>query len=167
MTEIYRNWAAAEATEPISVIASGGTQMSQALRLAVKTLDEKIAMYNSVGITVNRPQIILVTDGEANDDITEVAAEIKTRSNEFKLWMLGVPGYNKKTAAMLTEGKRIFEMTEGSNISDFIEESFSYLSDVAIEGSVSAPGTKYTVKSNIGLSGSHCRVPDLTDWINN
>ena len=166
-TEIYRNWAAAESIEPISVEAGGGTQMTQALRLAVKTLDEKMTMYNSAGITINKPKIILVTDGKANDDITEVASEIKARSEEFKLWVLAVPGYNKKTAAMLTEGRRIFEMAEDSDITEFFEESFLFFSILSIRGSTSAPGTNYTVDSNIGQSGSHCRVPNLDDWLNN
>ena len=52
------------------IIASGQTPMGQAVALALKAIDERLEQYKDYGVTKFKPWLILISDGEATDDIS-------------------------------------------------------------------------------------------------
>lgn len=96
------------------------------------------------------PYLILITDGYGGD-VTEIAEVIKQRTAEhkMKLWVLAVKGYDEKTVAQLTDGKRVFELVneDGYDLTEF----FDYMAVSVKVVSTSAPGQDtVSVKHNIG-----------------
>ena len=165
MPEVAQNWRPINTAEKISLTASGGTNLSDALELATSMLKERCHLYEDAGISVKMPYIVLITDGYGGD-VTDVAEVIRQRTAEkkLKLWTLCVDGYDKATIAKLSGGKRVFELTDPAF--DF-SEFFDFMGESIKVVSTSAPGAEITVKSNIGQEGSTCVVPDLSDWLNN
>lgn len=163
---IEQNWRPITEMNQVNFVAGGGTNISAALEKGVEMLRERGHLYEDVGIEVKMPYLILITDGYGGD-VTEIAKVIKQRTAErkMKLWVLAVNGYDKKTVAQLTDGKRVFELVDedGYDFSEFFD--FMAVSVKAV--STSAPGQDtVSVKSDIGREGSNCRVPDLDAWLN-
>lgn len=163
---VEQNWRPITEMNQVNFVAGGGTNISAALNKGVEMLRERGHLYEDVGIEVKMPYLILITDGYGGD-VTEIAKVIKQRTDErkMKLWVLAVKGYDKKSVAELTDGKRVFELVneDGYDFSEFFD--FMAVSVKAV--STSAPGQDtVSVKSNIGSEGSTCRVPDLDAWLN-
>lgn len=163
---IEQNWRPITEMNQVNFVAGGGTNISAALEKGVEMLRERGHLYEDVGIEVKMPYLILITDGYGGD-VTEIAKVIKQRTadRKMKLWVLAVKGYDKESAAQLTDGKRVFELVneDGYDFSEFFD--FMAVSVKAV--STSAPGQDtVSVKSNIGREGSTCRVPDLDAWLN-
>lgn len=163
---IEQNWRPITEMNQVNFVAGGGTNISAALEKGVEMLRERGHLYEDVGIEVKMPYLILITDGYGGD-VTEIAKVIKQRTadHKMKLWVLAVKGYDKKSVAQLTDGKRVFELVneDGYDFSEFFD--FMAVSVKAV--STSAPGQDtVSVKSDIGREGSTCRVPDLDAWLN-
>lgn len=163
---IEQNWRPVTEMNQVNFIAGGGTNIPAALEKSVEMLRERGHLYEDVGIEVKMPYLILITDGYGGD-VTEIAKVIKQRTadHKMKLWVLAVKGYDKKTVAQLTDGKRVFELVneDGYDFTEFFD--FMAVSVKAV--STSAPGQDtVSVKSDIGREGSTCRVPDLDAWLN-
>ena len=154
-------------TEMRKVELSAGTNMSAALRKAVDKLRERGHLYENNGIEVRMPYLIILTDG-MGDNIDQIAEEIRDRTNSKKMlpWFLGVNGYDKTTAGMITEGKRVFELTDenGYDFTDFFK-----VMEVSIKAvSTSAPGAKPVIKDEENpLNQKDCgvRVVNIDDWL--
>lgn len=163
---IEQNWRPITEMNQVNFVAGGGTNISAALEKGVEMLRERGHLYEDVGIEVKMPYLILITDGYGGD-VTEIAKVIKQRTadHKMKLWVLAVKGYDKRSVAQLTDGKRVFELVneDGYDFSEFFD--FMAVSVKAV--STSAPGQDtVSVKSDIGREGSTCRVPDLDAWLN-
>lgn len=163
---IEQNWRPITEMNQVNFVAGGGTNISAALEKGVEMLRDRGHLYEDVGIEVKMPYLILITDGYGGD-VTKIAKVIKQRTadRKMKLWVLAVKGYDKKSVAQLTDGKRVFELVneDGYDFSEFFD--FMAVSVKAV--STSAPGQDtVSVKSNIGREGSTCRVPDLDAWLN-
>ncbi len=163
---IEQNWRPITEMNPVDFAAGGGTNIPAALEKGVEMLRERGHLYEDIGIEVKMPYLILITDGYGGD-VTEIAKVIKQRTadRKMKLWVLAVKGYDKKSVAQLTDGKRVFELVneDGYDFSEFFD--FMAVSVKAV--STSAPGQDtVSVKSSIGREGSTCRVPDLDAWLN-
>lgn len=163
---IEQNWRPITEMSKVNFVAGGGTNISAALEKGVDMLRERGHLYEDVGIEVRMPYLILITDGYGGD-VTEIANKIKRRTAEhkMKLWVLAVKGYDEKTVAQLTDGKRVFELVDGDGY-DFTE-FFDFMA-VSIKA-VSTSATdqdRISVETNIGRKGSNCRVPDLDAWLN-
>ena len=151
----------------VELSAGGGTNMSAALRKAVDKLRERGHLYENNGIEVRMPYLIILTDG-MGDNIDQIAEEIRDRTNSKKMlpWFLGVNGYDKTTAGMITEGKRVFELTDenGYDFTDFFK-----VMEVSIKAvSTSAPGAKPVIKDEENpLNQKDCgvRVVNIDDWL--
>ena len=119
---VLQDWCPITEMRKVELSAGGGTNMSAALRKAVDKLRERGHLYENNGIEVRMPYLIILTDG-MGDNIDQIAEEIRDRTNSKKMlpWFLGVNGYDKTTAGMITEGKRVFELTDekGYDFTDF------------------------------------------------
>ncbi|MGI5884535.1 MAG: vWA domain-containing protein [Candidatus Spyradocola sp.] len=163
---VLQNWRPVDRMEEVHLVADGWTDLSAALKMGVDMLRERSHVYQDIGLEVKMPYLILVTDC-CGGDVSEIASVIQRRTKEHKmqLWVLAVQGYDKKTAAVLTNGERIFELKDESDF-DF-SEFFNLMKISAKAISASAPGqNRVTVKSDIGGPNSNMRVPDLDAWMN-
>ena len=141
--------------------------MSAALREAVDKLKERGHLYEENGIEVRMPYLIILTDGKG-DNIDKIAEEIRERTNSKKMlpWFLGISGYDKETAAKITEGKRVFELVDekGYDFTDFFR-----VMEVSIKAvSTSAPGAKPVIKEEenpLNQEGCGVKVVNIDDWL--
>ena len=164
---VLQDWCPITEMRKVELSAGGGTNMSAALRKAVDKLRERGHLYENNGIEVRMPYLIILTDG-MGDNIDQIAEEIRDRTNSKKMlpWFLGVNGYDKTTAGMITEGKRVFELTDenGYDFTDFFK-----VMGVSIKAvSTSAPGAKPVIKDEENpLNQKDCgvRVVNIDDWL--
>ena len=164
---VLQDWCPITEMRKVELSAGGGTNMSAALRKAVDKLRERGHLYENNGIEVRMPYLINLTDG-MGDNIDQIAEEIRDRTNSKKMlpWFLGVNGYDKTTAGMITEGKRVFELTDenGYDFTDFFK-----VMEVSIKAvSTSAPGAKPVIKDEENpLNQKDCgvRVVNIDDWL--
>lgn len=70
--------------------ATGNTPLGEALELASRELRERRKLYKSKGISSYKPWIVLMTDGEPNDDWEESARAMRTMGEERKLQYIGI-----------------------------------------------------------------------------
>lgn len=164
---VLQDWCPITEMRKVELSAGGGTNMSAALRKAVDKLRERGHLYENNGIELRMPYLIILTDG-MGDNIDQIAEEIRDRTNSKKMlpWFLGVNGYDKNTAGMITEGKRVFELTDenGYDFTDFFK-----VMEVSIKAvSTSAPGAKPVIKDEENpLNQKNCgvRVVNIDDWL--
>ena len=113
------------------------------------------------------PYLIMITDG-MGDNIDKVAEELRhrTETRRVRPWFLGVKGYDRKTAAKITSGERVFELTDenGFDFTDFFK-----VMEVSIKAvSLSAPGERPVIKDEDNpLMKEDCgvKVVKLDDWL--
>ena len=152
--------------QPVQFTAGGGTNISAALEMAISKTRERCKLYVDNGIEIKMPYIILITDGDGGD-VTEIAEIIKKRTADKKmqLWVLAVKGYDKKTVAKLTEGKRVFELVDevGYDFTEFFD--FMAISIKAV--STSSTDQHIHVDNPLEKEDTNLKVPDLDDWLNN
>ena len=165
---LVQDWRPANEMQPLELQAGGMTNLSAALEFSIAKLKERGHLYHKTGIDVKMPYLILITDGYGGD-VTEVAKIIKQRTEERKmqLWILAVKGYDEKTVAVLSEGKRVFELVyeDGYDFSEFF--NFMTVSIKAV--SQSAPGERIKVSDEdnpLKKEDSNLKVPDLNSWLN-
>lgn len=123
--------------EPVHMHADGCTSMGAGINLAIDLVKERTRLYAQLGTPRYAPWIIMITDGDPTDDITEAARRIKEEESKgthgkLKFWSIGVPGYNLKTLAQLSQERRIIELA-GYNF----EGIFNWISDSMVTISVS------------------------------
>jgi len=70
--------------------ASGGTPLGEALTLATKELKERRRLYKSKGISSYKPWVVLMSDGEPNDDWEEPAKAMRSLGEQRKLQYIGI-----------------------------------------------------------------------------
>lgn len=64
---------------------SGGTPMGQAVELALKQISDNRAKYESYGISSFKPWLIIMSDGAADDDITNAALKVRNLLQKRRL----------------------------------------------------------------------------------
>lgn len=162
---VVQDWRPISKMDPLSFYAGGGTDLSLALNTAITKMRERTNLYKMQGIECKTPYLILVSDGYGGD-VTEVSELIKERTDDkkMKLWTLCVQGYDAKTIASLTEGKRVFELKDsiGFDFTDFFD--FMAVSVKAV--STSAPGEFIHVENPLENPDTNLQVPDLDEWLN-
>ncbi len=75
---------------PPQLDANGGTPLGEALTLATRELKERRRLYKSKGISSYKPWVILMTDGEPNDDWEEPAKAMRSLGEQRKLQYIGI-----------------------------------------------------------------------------
>jgi len=70
--------------------AEGYTPLGEALTLASKELKDRRRLYKSKGISSYKPWVILMSDGEPNDEWEEPAKAMRTLGEQRKLQYIGI-----------------------------------------------------------------------------
>ena len=128
-----------EYMEPVSLNASGGTDMNDGLKTAIDMVVERGRFYRRSGTQPYCPWIVMITDGYPSNSIDNVAEEILSLDNQDKLrlWSLAVKGADTKLLNKLGHGKRVLEL-EGYDFSKF----FDWVNKSMRSISESSPGEK-------------------------
>lgn len=94
--------------------ASGLTPMGEGLLKAAEITNERRRLYNANGVMTFKPWIFMITDGEPTDSIESAKQELmKLQDNDkLKLWILGIPGYDKEPLKGLTKDGLILELRD-------------------------------------------------------
>lgn len=91
--EMIQDFVIAADFKPPHLVANGTTAMGQAMDIAVAALDDRKAIYRTSGVKYFRPWIWLMSDGGANDDGWEAAADraiAAENSKKVKVFAVGI-----------------------------------------------------------------------------
>ena len=135
--EIAQDFVPIEYMTPAHLKAQGGTNFTKPIREALKMTDERSRFYRRSGTEPYKPWVILVTDGEPLDDITEVAQEVTEMQNAGKVRFiaLGVGDYNSAALKKLTDVVFRMDGTDFTSFFDWVGKSMRSVSQ-------SSPGEK-------------------------
>lgn len=160
---VIQNWRPVSEMNNVNLSATGGTNITAALEGSIEKIRERL--YEEDNVSYRVPWIILISDGYGGD-VTEIGKKMKhrTETKRSKLWFLGAPGYDKETAAKLTDGKRVFELKDEAGY-DFTQ-FFDFMSKSLVVLSTSAPGTRVHVDDPTEEPGATMRKANLDDWLN-
>ncbi|MCS7072920.1 MAG: VWA domain-containing protein [Bacteroidia bacterium] len=91
---------------PTPVLEAGGsTRLVDGVRAAIRKVDERKNYDQTHGINYYRPFIILMTDGEPDDDqdVKGLATEIRqgAEAKQYTFWAIGSEGYNHSILASI------------------------------------------------------------------
>ena len=75
---------------PPRLEADGGTPLGEALALAERELKERRRLYRNKGISSYKPWVILMTDGQPNDDWREAARSMRSQGEQKRLQYIGI-----------------------------------------------------------------------------
>ena len=124
--------------------ARGNTNMKEALELATSMARERTHIYKHANIEAYKPWIILMTDGEPNggiDEIAPAATALKQREADGKVHVFAVgmgPGFNKNVLTSITD--KCFAISDWN-----FEEFFTWLGKSVAMVSTSSPGDKKAI----------------------
>ena len=148
----------------------GGTNLSGALSFAKDKIREDTNLLGEIGVPeIKKPYVIILSDGYGGN-IDQISAEYRERTRVGKMlpWFLGVPGYDKESAAKIMGERPIFELVDenGFDFTDF----FDFMTVSIKAASTSAPGAKVHIKDEENpFKKENCNVklaeinPD--DWL--
>lgn len=127
--------------------ANGMTPMGGALSMAFKDLKERKNEYRRLGIPYYQPWIVLMTDGQPNDDWEEEARKVRKNAKEKKLVFLGVgvgDDVDMDTLKEICPANFPPKKLDGLKFSDFFEwlsQSLSGVSRSSVGDTVPLPPT--------------------------
>ena len=113
--------------------------MGEGLLKAAEITNERRRLYNTEGVMSFKPWIFMITDGEPSDNIESAKQELMKLQNsgKLKLWILGIPGYNKEPLKGLTKDDLILELRDF----DFdLKTALNWVNKSMANVSHSAPG---------------------------
>ena len=130
--EVKRVWefSTVDQFEPPTLTASGGTHTGAALQEALRMLQERKALYDSIPVPRYRPWLMLITDGEPAGEseafLQQVAREVvdAQTSKRVAFFAIGVEGANLQKLQMFCGPKRGPAMLSGLKF----QELFQWLS---------------------------------------
>lgn len=162
---VIQEWRPVSEMNDVNLEADGNTNITAALEGAIEKLRERTDLAYEQGIEIRVPWVILFSDGYGGD-VTEVSEVMRHRNdtNRCRLWFLGAEGYDKETAAKLTDGKRVFESTspDGFDFTQF----FDYMSESLKQVSLSRLGERVHVDDFTERPDVSIRKANLDDWLN-
>ena len=135
--EVVQDFVPIEYMDIIQLEANGATKFTEPIREALKMVDERSRFYRRSGTEPYKPWIILVTDGEPLDDITQVAKEVQNAQDmgTVRFIALGVGDYRPGPLKQITDV--VFRM-EGTDFTSF----FNWVGKSMRSVSTTAPGEK-------------------------
>lgn len=164
-TSVEQNWRPVTDLQPVDFEAGGGTDLAGALEEGIRMLRERSRLYEDNGIAVRMPYMILITDGYGGD-VSEISKVIHKRTEEhkMKLWVLGVNDYDRETVAVLTRGKRAFDLIDGA---EFDYNSFFNFLAVSVKAvSTSSPDRQaIPITKDIAEASENLHRADLSSYI--
>lgn len=162
---VIQEWRPVSEMNNVDLTASGNTNITAALNGGLSKLRERTDLAYHQGIEIRIPWIILFSDGYGGD-VTEIGQVMRERNKNSlsRLWFLGAEGYDKKTAALLTENKRVFESHSKDGF-DF-KQFFDFMSESVKRVSLSRLGEHVHVDDFTEKPGVTIRKANLDDWLN-
>jgi len=131
--------------------ASGTTPMGSAVLEALERLEKRKSMYKELGIDYYQPWMVLMTDGQPTDDITEAVRKTQELLSQRKLVVFPVaigPNADINILSKFTTPDRIPLRLKGLKFREF----FLWLSKSVAQVSRSTPGQKVKLDRD-GLKG--------------
>lgn len=126
--------------------AGGLTPMGQAVIKALDTLDFRKQEYKAVGVDYYQPWLVLMTDGQATDDISLAAQEVSqlVSGRRLTVFPIGIgEGANMTELARFSPGRDPIRL-QGLAFAEF----FTWLSKSVVKTSASSPGEKISLPDN-------------------
>ena len=133
--------------EQTTLVASGGTKMCQPLHDALDMIEHRKNVYRENGVHYYRPIIMLLTDGQPNDqtnDLKEIATRIKQSEDERKLtfFPIGTENADMKCLSMLSNLEpRKLRGTNFAALFQWLSSSITKISHSQMGENVSLPPT--------------------------
>lgn len=132
------------------LITGGTTSMGKAINIALDVLEKRKKEYSEAGVEYYQPWLVLISDGEATDEVEEAIKRAQSLTVNKKLTIFSVAiGKNKKfstlrrLSSIKSKGKKI--ILSVSSLADF-KDFFKFLSQsVAIR-------TKSALSDEISLN---------------
>ena len=92
--EIIGDWVDAESFTAPHLVASGGTPLGAAIKLAADEIENRKATYRANGISYLKPWLFIITDGIPTDNYSESAKELVTQetNGKFTTFPIAVEG---------------------------------------------------------------------------
>lgn len=117
------------------IVANGKSPLGHAVQYAIDRLEERVRMYSDIGISKYTPWLVILSDGEADDNYLEIAKKVRNKvsNDEIKIYPVCVGEKDE----VLKEFNDIVYKLEEFRINDF----FSWLSQSMSAQSRSTPGT--------------------------
>lgn len=106
--------------------ADGMTAMGEAICMAYEMLRSLRRRYIECGVAYYRPIVLMLTDGEATDDINQAAEIIFANSKKTSFWAAGIDGCNKEQLFKLTKNSLYVDINE-IELKEFLCWLFSML----------------------------------------
>ena len=126
--------------------ADGATPMGEAVRRAVRMLEERKAEYKRQGVSYYQPWLVLMSDGAPTDDWNQAAAQLRGLAESKKLVSLPV-GIGGADLRVLGEfSNRPAKPLAGLKFREF----FVWLSQSMARVSQSTPGTAVKLPATSG-----------------
>lgn len=140
----------------VNLQAGGGTNMGPAIRCAINMVKERTELYMKTGTRPYKPWIVMISDGEPQDDITDVAREIQDleERGKLKFFSLGVGEYDSETLHKLS-GPKVMKL-KNNDFSSF----FNWLNKSMVSVSMSSP-----TEVPIGIPLPENVDKDTNDWM--
>jgi uncharacterized protein YegL len=101
------DFTSAEYFYPPQISAGCNAPMGEAIKTSISILRRRKDHYKAAGISYYRPYIIMITDGQPNDDWSNAVSLIQRgeESNEFVFFAVGVEGADMDTLAKISVRK--------------------------------------------------------------
>lgn len=120
------------------LVASGNTPMGQGVSIALDLLEARKDEYRRAGVDYYQPWMVLMTDGEPTDDITDASTRIDAlvATKKLSIFPIGIgPSVNMQALGKLSPGRQPLRL-KGLNFNEF----FVWLSRSVSRVSQSTPG---------------------------
>ncbi len=138
-----------QAFENLKLEAEGNTAMGAAVALSLKLLEDRKDYYRKSGIDYWQPWLVLMTDGQATDDIQESSSHCAKLVNDGKIVLFPLAIGNGANLRQLEKfsPKRKPMRLHANKISEF----FNWLSQ----------SVRTTSQSTLG---TEVKLPDISSW---
>ena len=162
---VIQNWRPISEMTEVHLEANGGTNLTAALEGSISKMRERTDLAAKQGVDIRVPWTIIISDGYGGD-VTDIAKVMRERvaAKKVKLWFLGAQGYDKATAAKLTDGKCVFELKDEAGY-DFTQ-FFDFMSESIKTVSTSVPGARVHVDDPTEKTDATIQKADLDAWLN-
>lgn len=138
--EVYSDFTPISKMPTPEFIASGKTNMAEAVNTAVDVVNKRTEMYNKLGTPCYKPWIFMITDGASTSgerEMDEAAARVRNEEatgshGRLCFWAIGVNDYDEEDLFKLTDRVIELDNEDFEGIFDWLSESFSFISQSTI-----------------------------------